>query len=132
MHDGGFHGAGAAMQRARVLGIDADGLVRVMLDGVEIAADTVVPVAEADRQAEALVAMAGDRPVVLGLIRRAVPEAQVDGRRVILEGEREVVLRCGSASITLSPDGRVTIRGTEILSRATGGNRVQGASVQLN
>jgi hypothetical protein len=57
--------------------------------------------------------------------------AEVDGR-VELVGQREVVLRCGPASIRLTPDGRVTIRGTRILSRADGPNRVQGASVELN
>ena len=35
-------------------------------------------------------------------------------------------------SITLEADGRITLRGTDLLSRAEGANRVQGASVQLN
>ncbi len=35
-------------------------------------------------------------------------------------------------SIHLAANGRVTIRGTEILSRSAGSNRIQGASVQLN
>jgi hypothetical protein len=60
------------------------------------------------------------------------PEARLDGDRVVLEGRREVVLRCGKASITLRRDGKVVVRGTELLSRATGRNRIKGASVAIN
>ncbi|ABN78217.1 hypothetical protein [Cereibacter sphaeroides] len=132
MHDGGFAAAGSRLLRGRILGVDPCGLLRVEIGGVEALAETVVAVCAADMGAEAVVAEVGASPVVLGLIRRAVPEAELDGTRLVLEGRREVVLRCGRASITLAPDGRVTIRGTEILSRASGANRIQGASVQLN
>ena len=35
----------------------------------------------------------------------------VDGRRMVLEGKEEVVLRSGKASITLCSDGRIDIKG---------------------
>jgi uncharacterized protein DUF6484 len=83
------------------------------------------------------------QPVVVGLLRRSAsadiearlpgrPVAQVDGRRVVLEGTDEVVLRCGKASITLRRNGRVVIRGAQIESRAAGANKVRGGSVQIN
>ncbi|HYD41575.1 MAG TPA: DUF6484 domain-containing protein [Anaeromyxobacter sp.] len=59
-------------------------------------------------------------------------EAKVDGRRVVLEGRDEVVLRCGEASITLSRDGKVTVRGARIVSTARGTHRIRGGSVQIN
>jgi len=59
-------------------------------------------------------------------------EARVDGDVVTLEGRRQVVLRCGQASITLRRDGKVVVRGTELLSRASGRNRIKGASVAIN
>ena len=59
-------------------------------------------------------------------------EVQVDGRRVVLEGEDEVVLRCGRASITLRRNGKIVIRGTYLVSRAEGTNRIRGGSVQIN
>ncbi len=59
-------------------------------------------------------------------------EAHVDGRRVVLEGEDEVVLRCGRASITLRRNGKIVIRGTYLVSRAEGTNRIRGGSVQIN
>ena len=71
-------------------------------------------------------------PLILGLIQPPLPEVEADGEKLVLEARREVTLRCGKASITMTADGRVTIRGTQVLSRSDGPNRVQGASVQLN
>lgn len=59
-------------------------------------------------------------------------EARVDGRRVVLEGTEEVVLKCGEASITLKKDGKVILKGAYIETRSTGLNRIKGASVKIN
>lgn len=59
-------------------------------------------------------------------------DAFVDGKRVILEGREEVVLKCGDASITLTKAGKIMIRGKYILNRSTGVNRILGGSVQVN
>jgi len=59
-------------------------------------------------------------------------EAKVDGKRVVIEGQDEVVLRCGQASITLRRNGKVVVRGTYLETRATGTNRIKGGSVQIN
>lgn len=59
-------------------------------------------------------------------------EVLVDGRRVVLAGDDEVVLRCGKASITLRRNGKIVIRGTYVISRAMGTNRIRGGSVQIN
>ncbi len=97
----------------------------------------------------ALLFRGGDprQPVLLGVLREApelpaepAPEAtskaplvaHVDGVRTEITAEREIVLRCGRASITLTHAGKIILRGRHILSRATGANRVQGATVQLN
>lgn len=60
------------------------------------------------------------------------PEARVDGVRVVLEGQEEVVLKCGDASITLRRDGKVVLRGAYVETNATGLNRIKGASVKIN
>jgi len=62
----------------------------------------------------------------------APKDVELDGDVLTLEGRRSVVLRCGQASITLRRDGKVIVRGTELLSRATGRNRIKGASVAIN
>ncbi|PUA26874.1 MAG: hypothetical protein B0W54_20845 [Cellvibrio sp. 79] len=56
----------------------------------------------------------------------------MDGKQLIMEGHEEVVLRCGEASITLSRNGKISIRGKYLLSRASGVNRILGGSVQVN
>jgi hypothetical protein len=59
-------------------------------------------------------------------------EARVDGKRVVLEGEEEVTLKCGAASITLRRDGKVILRGTYVETTAKGVNRIRGGSVKIN
>jgi len=58
--------------------------------------------------------------------------AQVDDQRVELTAEREIVLRCGDASITLTRAGKVIIKGAYILSRSSGYNKIKGAAVDIN
>jgi hypothetical protein len=59
-------------------------------------------------------------------------EAKIDGKRVVIEGEHEVVLRCGEASITLRRDGKVVLRGAYVETTAKGLNRIRGGSVKIN
>ena len=73
-------------------------------------------------------------PIVIGLVQTP-PRATtiVDGReRLEITAEREVVLRCGRASITLTRAGKVLIEGDYVLSRSKGANRIKGGSVQIN
>lgn len=81
-------------------------------------------------------------PIVIGVVRddrTAVPQeltasvnVSADGERMIVSARRELVLECGKASLTLQQDGTIRILGERIVSRATGPNRVQGGSVELN
>ncbi|HVG57994.1 MAG TPA: DUF6484 domain-containing protein [Hyalangium sp.] len=59
-------------------------------------------------------------------------EAHVDGKRVVIEGADEVVLKCGQASITLRRNGKLIIKGTYVETHSTGVNRIKGGSVQIN
>ena len=83
------------------------------------------------------------RPIIVGVLQdpRALPpasapeplvSAQVDDQRVVLTAEREIVLRCGEASITLTRAGKVIIKGAYILSRSSGYNKIKGAAVDIN
>lgn len=63
---------------------------------------------------------------------RASPVARLDGRRVALEGEEEVVLRCGRASLTLRRDGRVILRGVNVVTQAEQVQKIRGGKVQIN
>lgn len=59
-------------------------------------------------------------------------DAFLDGKRVVLEGKEEIVLKCGEASITLTKAGKILIRGKYLLNRSSGVNRIMGGSVQVN
>jgi Domain of unknown function (DUF6484) len=83
-------------------------------------------------------------PLIMGVIEpqplRAQPLAPeatpvavlADGERQLIDAERELVLRCGDASITLTRAGKVIIKGHYILSRSSGANKMKGASIELN
>ena len=58
--------------------------------------------------------------------------AHIDGERLEFSAEREIVLRCGKASITLTREGKVLIKGAYLSSRSSGVNRIKGGSVQIN
>jgi hypothetical protein len=90
-----------------------------------------------------------NKPIVMGLIQypeevqsgssrntRSVKhnpiEADIDGERLVFTAKKEIVLRCGKASITLTRAGKVLIRGAYLLSRSSGVNRIKGGSIQLN
>lgn len=78
------------------------------------------------------------KPVLVGLVRTPNAEiakgvdAHVDGERIVLTNKREIVLSCGEASITLTQDGRVVIKGAYLLSRSSGPNKIRGGTVQIN
>jgi Domain of unknown function (DUF6484) len=82
-------------------------------------------------------------PIVVGVIEsranmKAANDAnaptviQADDERYIVTAEREIVLRCGEASITLTRAGKVIIKGTYVLSRSSGYNKIKGAAVDIN
>lgn len=59
-------------------------------------------------------------------------ETTVDGDSLVFNAQKDIVLSCGMASITLTKAGKVLIRGTYLLSRSSGANRIKGGSVQIN
>jgi len=78
-----------------------------------------------------------DKPIIMGFLQPPRPgpqpsQAILDGEQLVLTADREIVLRCGEASITLTRAGKVLIRGTYLLSRSSGANRIKGGSVQIN
>lgn len=60
------------------------------------------------------------------------PDVIVDGKKITLQAEQEIVLQCGKGSITLKKEGKIIIKGTNIISRASEGNKIKGSYVDLN
>lgn len=74
------------------------------------------------------------KPIIIGLMHvptRSV-KVEVDGAVQEVTAEKELLLRCGKSSILLRQDGKIIIKGENILSRARMTNKVKGGSVQLN
>lgn len=59
-------------------------------------------------------------------------EARVDGRKVVLHADCEILIECGASSIMLRKDGKIILKGTEIVSRASGRHKIRGASIEIN
>jgi hypothetical protein len=57
---------------------------------------------------------------------------KADDERYEITAEREIVLRCGDSSITLTRAGKVIIKGKYIISRSSGYNKIKGAAVDIN
>lgn len=51
---------------------------------------------------------------------------------LVFEAKQKITLRCGKASITLYPNGKIALRGEYIVSDAAGVNRIAGGQVELN
>lgn len=151
--------AGAAAVLGRIVAVEAAGTISVEAPGAPgaRAARLAVPLSRdellAAREtgaAAVLVFENGDPalPIVVGLVQAVsqpadairggdstgphVLEADVDGKRVRITAQDEIVLECGSASITLRRNGRVVVRGTYVESYSDGTNRIKGGQVRIN
>ena len=84
-------------------------------------------------------------PLILGLVKPPLPmpepkpntrpeliRADVDGRRLHIHAQDEIVFECGKASVTLRRNGKVIIRGTHIETNSEGTNRIKGGNVRIN
>jgi len=128
-------------------------LVRHPLEtsGCVTLARTTVPITSEQVDREVVIAFeSGDigTPIVLGVLWRSddrasaeprvspkvrpIIQATLDEEQLVLTAQNEIVLQCGKASLTLTRAGKVLIRGTYLLSRSSGVNRIKGGSVQLN
>jgi hypothetical protein len=128
-----FQGNTQGPIRARVTAAAADSITR-RTDGC----DVTVMIAFEDNDMQ--------RPMVIDVIhdriessygamtahRNELDEVKIDGRTVTFDAKKEIVLRCGKSSITLTRAGKVLIRGGYLLNRSSGVNRIKGGSVQIN
>lgn len=130
----------------RLVGLDRQGRALVQVDGEEGSrtADTTVALRPGLLGSRVvLLSGEGGELIVTGVVRAPGapelaaaedPPAEVvlDGERLVLSAAREVVLRCGKASITLREDGKVVVRGADVLQVSSGLHRLKGAAVEIN
>lgn len=79
------------------------------------------------------------RPILTAFVEEGAEERigapdylHVDGQVIAIVAERELELRCGEATIRLTRDGRVTVKGVQVTSEAKGLQRIRGAAVRIN
>jgi hypothetical protein len=87
------------------------------------------------------------RPIIVGVMQEwnarrpdrlrrveqvAAVEVKHDNGSLLLTAAKEITLKCGKASITLTSAGKLLLRGAYLLSRSSGVNRIKGGSVQIN
>jgi Domain of unknown function (DUF6484) len=119
-------------------------------DGVTAA--SLVAVGVANHGAAVALSFAGGlaQPLILGLLwdpasappaQPAAPavaaaqpplQVQADEQTLEITAQQSLTLRCGQASITLTADGQVLLRGSYVSSHASGTQRIKGAAVRIN
>jgi len=84
------------------------------------------------------------RPIIIGVLEDSVKTShddtpgsrrvrvEADEQRYVISAEREILLRCGDASITLTRAGKIIIHGKYVVSRSAGYNKIKGAVVDIN
>lgn len=125
------------LARGTLLAIDADGTLRVRAsNGQEVFCDWLEQeshkagvLTEGDLVL-LLQPVANERGVVLGRIgryRAPVPEAHVT-----IEATETLTLKCGASSVDLRADGKLMVRGEDVLLRARGTQRIRAGTVAIN
>jgi hypothetical protein len=136
----------------RIYALDEAGIVSVWIRGEKLPVQARLAVSATIEQIRHAIevhqpvlllidADAPKRPIIVGFVTDKVSptpeaphvvEADVDGKRVRVEGKDEIVLECGNASITLRRNGRVIIKGTYVETHSDGTNRIKGGQVRIN
>jgi hypothetical protein len=87
---------------------------------------------------EAAVALAPRQKPILWCLLPGPEHAAVEcdleltGKRVVLRAGEELVIECTKGSIRIDERGNLTVKGRDLLSRATGTQRIKGAVIRLN
>lgn len=88
------------------------------------------------------------RPIIVGVMQESLSygsdnmelllqeqrpsEGLVDGEVLRFDADSEIILQCGKSSITLMKDGKIILKGTKLISRSSGENKIKGATVSIN
>lgn len=133
------------IDRATVLEVRPDGTVTCACDGDDL--EPVVCQVLHSSEGPALQLVPGDVVLVwqagndveggvilgrLGGPRASAPQKKEIPEELILEARQGLTLKCGEGSITLREDGKILIKGKDLVSRAKRVNRIKGGSVAIN
>lgn len=57
---------------------------------------------------------------------------RVNGKKIFIEADDEIHLQCGKGSLFINRQGKIVVRGTNLISRSSGMNKIKGAAVGIN
>ena len=151
--DGGKDGA-AGVRVGRILAIQQDGLATVDFNDNPLGplpARSIVCISRRHLGSQVLLNFENDDlscPIIVGLLqqtpvdkdhdgapeldRKAISDVMIDGEKLFLDAKKEIEIRCGKSALILKADGKVIIKGEQIISRARKVNKIKGAAVKIN
>jgi hypothetical protein len=141
----GVEAQAGLVRRGRVSALLDGGSVAVVCDGIDRAhpccdvlrtsETSQLELTVADIVVVLLPAGEDERGVVLGRIgppRAAAAASEEVPDELVLEASKNLVLKCGDGSITIREDGKILIKGKDLVSHAKRVNRIRGGSVAIN
>jgi len=133
------------MVRGNVLAIHSDGSILVGCEDerpgglpchiLQTSAGPGLCLAVGDRVLVWLPEDEGERGVVLGRIgpsQAPAVQEQETPEELVIEAKESLTFKCGEGSITLRKDGKILIKGKDLVSRAQRMNRIKGGAVAIN
>ena len=124
----------------QVSAVDADGSIHVatgsgatlVCDWLEGPLGLAVRLAPGD-QVLMIMVEGAHRPIVLGRVGSPSKEGvAAANRNCVVEAGESLSLKCGESSIDLRADGKVMIRGEDVLVRAKKTKRIRAGTVSIN
>jgi hypothetical protein len=143
---------------AQLVGIDKEGKIQISFDNttsivaklvygldmlklaeyIKIGGEVLVVFENGDPNKPIIIALMEDPEESISLEekleeKKADPiAAVVEHNRVNIKAEDEIHLTCGESQIILRKDGKIIVKGKNILSRAKEKNKIKGGSVSIN
>jgi hypothetical protein len=125
---------------AKVVGFDVEGYPCLQTDaGLKESAESMIPINDSLlNQLVVVVPLTGVEKSMLILGRLYAPGEETgsaiveENGKTTIRASRELLLRCGEATINMKSTGKITIRGKYVLSLSSGVNAVKGAVVEIN
>lgn len=124
----------------RIMELRARGRFLVSLEGAADAAvsgcqlqtaEQPVRLVVGDRVLVCLPASGEEGAIILGRVGPSADPSDLPDE-LLLEARKGLVLRVGEGSITIRADGKILIKGKDLVSHAKRTNRIKGGSVSLN
>jgi hypothetical protein len=124
----------ALLDEAILVACEPGGAI-VACDLLETGAGRGPALAEGDTVLVVVPEGGGGRGVVLGRVLRPgsrTAASETPPEEILLEATKGLTLKVGEGSITLREDGKVLIRGRDLVAHAKRTNRIRGGTVSIN